>query len=76
MVGIKRGSLNIAHFPYSLSSRVAGSLYTMTQSSKRVKAEVVGLLKLRPGTGTVSLLWHSHRQKQFTKPGQIQREGK
>lgn len=41
-----------------------------------MKAEVLDLLRLRPDTGTVSLLLYSHRAVQLTKPAQIQREDK
>ena len=65
-----------ALFPYSLSSKVAGSLYGMSQSSKRMKAEFPGFLRLSPGTGTVLPEWHSYMFKYLTDPVLIQREGK
>ena len=54
-------------FPYNLSTRVAVSLYRISQSFKIVKAEVLGFLKLSPGTDTGLSLWHSFTFRHLTK---------
>ena len=76
MAGIQRGLLDKSLSPQHPSSRVAGPPYMMAQSSKRVKAEVLGLLWLRPPTGTVSCLQHSCRSKQNSQSQLRSKSGK